>query len=132
MRKLLKRSLYRLIFSYIYAFLGALLFYYLERKPERNREIYSRLARKLHQEFTNQFNVSINESNFKQFMEKAFQVVLVGNKPDWSILGGLSFTMTSLTTVGEYYARIHREVIVYRLVHKDTCLHRKGFVLCTN
>ena len=75
--------------------------YVIERKPETNAEISSRLSLKLHRDFTEQFNISINESDFKCFMQKAFEVVTVGNKMDWSILSGLSFTMTSLTTIGK-------------------------------
>lgn len=77
------------------------MFYVIERKPETNKEIYSRLARKLHEDFTNQYHVSINESDFQCFMQKAFEAVKVGNKLDWGILAGLSFTMTSLTTIGK-------------------------------
>ncbi|XP_020603095.1 potassium channel subfamily K member 15-like [Orbicella faveolata] len=76
------------------------MFYYLERKPEKNKEVYFRLSRELQQNFTAQYNTSINESDFKRFMQKAFEVVRVGNKPDWSILSGLSFSMTTLATVG--------------------------------
>lgn len=97
------KSFFRLIFSYVYAFVGGCIFYVIERKPETNKEIYSRLSRKLHRDFTNQFNISINESDFKCFMQEAFEVVSVGNKMDWSILSGLSFTMTSLTTIGKWF-----------------------------
>lgn len=103
MKKLLMKSFFRLIFSYVYAFVGGCIFYVIERKPETNKEVYSRLSRKLHRDFTNQFNSSINESDFKCFMQKAFEVVSVGNKMDWSILSGLSFTMTSLTTIGKWF-----------------------------
>ena len=101
MKKLLLKSLFRLVFSYVYAFVGGCIFYVIERKPESNKEIYLRLSRELHQDFTSQFNVSINESDFQYFMQKAFEAVSVGNKLDWSILSGLSFTMTSLTTIGK-------------------------------
>ena len=101
MKQLLMKSLFRLIFSYVYAFVGGCIFYVIERKPETNKEIFSRLSHKLHQEFTKQYNVSINESDFQCFMQKAFEIVKVGNKLDWSILSGLSFTMTSLTTIGK-------------------------------
>lgn len=77
--------------------------YVIERKPETHEEIYSRLSRKLHRDFTTQFNVSVDESNFNCFMQKAFEVVTVKNKMDWSILSGLSFTMTSLTTIGRWF-----------------------------
>ena len=84
------------------------MFYLLERKPEKNKEVYNRLSRELQQNFTVQFNISINESDFKRFMQKAFEVVRVGNKADWSILSGLSFSMTSLATVGELHTCILR------------------------
>lgn len=103
MKKLLIKSFFRLIFSYVYAFVGGCILYVIERKPETNEEISSRLSIKLHRDFTNQFNISINESDFKRFMQKAFEVVRVGNKPDWSILSGLSFSMTTLATVGELH-----------------------------
>ena len=73
----------------------------IERKPESNRQLYSRLAGQLRRNFTTQFNISINESDFKLFINQAFDVVTIGNKPDWSIFYGLSFAMTSLTTVGK-------------------------------
>jgi len=103
MKKLLQKSLWRAFLLYIYAVLGACMFYYLERKPEKNKEVYFRLSRELQQNFTAQYNTSINESDFKRFMQKAFEVVRVGNKPDWSILSGLSFSMTTLATVGKWY-----------------------------
>lgn len=79
------------------------MFYLLERKPEKNKEVYFRLSRELQQNFTAQFNISINEKDFQRFMQKAFEVVRVGNKADWSILSGLSFSMTSLATVGKLH-----------------------------
>lgn len=103
MKKLLIKSFVRLTLSYVYAFVGGCIFYAIERKPETQEEIYSRLSRKLRQDFTAQFNISINESDFNCFMHKAFEVVTVGNKMDWSILSGLSFTMTSLTTIGRWF-----------------------------
>ena len=105
MKELVKKSLWRLILSYIYAFLGGCVFYFIERKPETNKEAYSRLSRELHQDFTNQFNISINESDFTRFMQRAFEAVTIGNKADWSIISGLSFTMTSLTTIGKWYRK---------------------------
>ena len=78
------------------------MFYHIERKPEQNKEISSRLFRELQENFTRQFNISVNESNFQRFMQEAFEVVRIGNKPDWSILTGLSFSMTTLSTVGKW------------------------------
>lgn len=103
MRKLLIKSFVRLILSYVYAFVGGCILYVIERKSETNEEIYSRLSRKLRRDLTAQFNISINESDFNCFMHKAFEAVTVGNKMDWSILSGLSFTMTSLTTIGRWF-----------------------------
>lgn len=103
MKKLLIKSFVRLILSYVYAFVGGCVLYAIERKPETNEEISSRLSQKLHRDFILKFNISINESDFKCFMQKAFDVVTVGNKMDWSILSGLSFTMTSLTTIGKWF-----------------------------
>jgi len=103
MKKLLQKSLWRAFLLYIYAVLGGCMFYLLERKPEKNREVYFRLSRELQENFTAQFNISINESDFKRFMQKAFEVVRVGSKADWSILSGLSFSMTTLATVGELH-----------------------------
>ncbi|XP_078377577.1 two pore potassium channel protein sup-9-like [Oculina patagonica] len=114
MKKLLWKSLYRLVFSYVYAFVGGCMFYVIERKPETNNEIFLRLSRRLHEDFTNKYNVSINESDFQCFMQKAFEVVSVGKKMDWSILAGLSFTMTSLTTIG--YGHITPETPLGQIV----------------
>ena len=77
------------------------MFYFLERRPEKNKEVYFGLSRELQQNLSTQLNISINERDFKRFMQKAFEVVRVGNKADWSILSGLSFSMTSLATVGK-------------------------------
>jgi len=101
MKKLLQKSLWRASLLYIYAVLGGCIFYFLERKPEKNKEVYFRLSRELQQNLTAQFNISINEEDFQRFMQKAFEVVRVGNKADWSILSGLSFSMTTLATVGK-------------------------------
>ena len=98
---LVKKSLWRAALLYIYGFIGGCVFVVIERKPESNRQLYSRLAGQLRRNFTTQFNISINESDFKLFMDQAFDVVTIGNKPDWSILYGLGFAMTSLTTVGK-------------------------------
>jgi hypothetical protein len=103
MKKLLQKSLWRASLLYIYAVLGGCMFYFLERKPEKNKEVYFRLSRELQQNFTAQFNISINEEDFQRFMQKAFEVVRVGNKADWSILSGLSFSMTTLATVGKWH-----------------------------
>ena len=97
---LVKKSLWRAVLLYAYAFIGAYIFYIIERKPESGRQRYLRLAEQLQHNFTTQFNITINQSDFKVFMEKAFDVVTVGKKRDWTILSAFSFTMTSLTTVG--------------------------------
>ena len=78
------------------------MFYFLETRPEKNKEVYFWLSRELQQNFTTQLNISINERDFNRFMQKAFEVVRVGNKADWSILSGLSSSMTSLATVGKF------------------------------
>lgn len=101
MNELVKKSILRTSLLYVYAFLGGCLLYLIERKPENNREVYLRLTQELQRDFIIQFNISINESDFKRFMQRAFEVVSIGNKADWSILNGLSFTMTSLTTIGK-------------------------------
>ena len=98
---LVKKSLWRAALLYIYGFIGGCVFVVIERKSESNRQLYSRLTRQLRRNFTTQFNISVNESDFKLFMEQAFDVVTIGNKPDWSIFYGLGFAMTSLTTVGK-------------------------------
>ena len=77
------------------------MFCFLERRPKKNKEVYFRLSRELQQNFSTQLNISINEDDFKRFMQKAFEVIRVGNKADWSILSGLSFLVTSLATVGK-------------------------------
>jgi len=103
MKKLLQKSLRRASLLYIYAALGGCMFYLLERKPEKNKEVYFRLSRELQENFTAQFNISVNESDFKRFMQKAFEVVRTGNKADWSILSGFSFSVTTLATVGKWH-----------------------------
>ena len=103
MKTLLQKSLWRAFLLYVYAVVGGCIFYFLERKPEKNREVYFRLSRELQENFTAQFNISVNESDFKRFMQKSFEVVRVGNKADWSILSGLSFSMTTLATVGKLH-----------------------------
>ena len=97
---LVKKSLWRATLLYAYAFVGGCIFYIIERKPESSQERYTRLAQQLQQNFTTKFNVSVNESDFKIFMQKAFEVVTAGNKADWNIFSGLGFAMTSLTTIG--------------------------------
>ena len=77
------------------------MFCFLERRPNKNKEVYFRLSGELQQNFSTQLNISINEDDFKRFMQKAFEVIRVGNKADWSILSGLSFLVTSLATVGK-------------------------------
>ena len=77
------------------------MFYLIERTPEKNKDIFARLSLELRQNVTTQFNISINESDFQRFMQRTFEVVRVGNKPDWTILTGLSFSMTTLATVGK-------------------------------
>ena len=77
------------------------MFYLIERTPEKNKDIFSRLSLELQQNFTTRFNISINESDFQRFMQRTFEVVRVGNKPGWTILTGLSFSMTTLATVGK-------------------------------
>ena len=99
--ELVKKSLWRATLYYAYAFIGGCIFYVIERKPETSRQLYSRLSKELQQNFTTKFNISINESDFKVFMQKAFDIETAGNKADWSILSALSFTMTSLTTIGK-------------------------------
>ena len=76
------------------------MFYLIERKPENNREACRRLSQQLRHDLIMQFNISMNESDFKRFMQRAYDAVSLGNKVDWSILNGLFFTMTSLTTIG--------------------------------
>ena len=100
MNELVKKSIQRTSLLFVYTFLGGCLFYLIERKPENNRDAFRRLSQELRDDFIIQFNISINESDFKRFMQRAFEVVSVRNKTEWSILNGLFFTMTSLTTIG--------------------------------
>ncbi len=102
MNKLVKKSILRATLLYTYAFLGGCIFYLIERKPEKNKEVYSRLSQELQREIVIQYNISINQSDFKRFMQRAFDAVTIGNKADWSILNGLTFTITSLTTIGKW------------------------------
>lgn len=102
MNELVKKSILRATLLYTYAFLGGCIFYLIERKPEKNKEVYSRLSQELQREFVIQYNISINQSDFKRFMQRAFEAVTVGNKADWSILNGLTFTITSLSTIGKW------------------------------
>ena len=104
--KLAKKCVWRATLLYVYGLIGGCILYIIEREPESSRQLYSRLSKQLQQNFTAQFNISINESDFNLFMKKAFDVVTVGNKPDWNIITGLSFAMTSLTTVGEW--KLHK------------------------
>ena len=97
---LVKKSLWRAGLLYAYAFIGAWIFYMIERKPESGSQRYSRLAEQLQHNFTTQFNITINQSDFRVFMEKAFNVITAEKKRDWTILSAFSFTITSLTTVG--------------------------------
>ena len=91
---LVKKSLWRAALLYIYGFIGGCVFVVIERKPESNRQLYSRLARQLRRNFTTQFNISISESDFKLFMHQAFDVVTIGNKPDWSLWSKLCDDVT--------------------------------------
>lgn len=100
MRELVKKSLWRVTLLYVYAFLGGCLFYYIEGKPEKNLDQSSRLWKELHRGFANKYNISINESDFQRFVQKAFDAVHVGTRPDWGIFTGMTFTITTLTTIG--------------------------------
>ena len=99
--ELVKKSLWRTTLLYAYSFIGGFIFCVIERRPESSKQLYSRLAQQLHQNFTTQLNISINKSDFNFFMQKAFDIVTVGNKADWDILSAVGFTMSSLTTVGK-------------------------------
>ena len=98
LKKLLMKSLFRASLLFAYALFGGGLFYCIEKKPEDNKDVYLRLSRELQTNFTNRFNVSIKENDFKSFIHRAFEVVQVGHKADWSFLSSLSF---SLTKVGD-------------------------------
>lgn len=98
---LVKKGLWRALLLYAYAFLGGCIFYVIERKPESSRQSYSRLTRQLQENFTTKYNISINESDFNVFMQKAFTIVTEGNKLDWDIFIGMGFAITSLTTIGK-------------------------------
>lgn len=120
MKELLKKSLWRGILLYVYVFLGGCLFYYIERKPERNQELSSRLLRELQRGFAVKYNISINESYFRRFAQKAFDAVHVGTKPDWGIFTGMTFTITTLTTIG--YGHITPETSLGQLLTILYCL----------
>ena len=102
MNELVKKSLLRATFLYTYVFIGGCIFYIIEKKPENNKDASSRLSRELQRNFTNKFNISVNDSEFERFMQRAFEIVRLGKKADWGILTGTSFTMTSLTTIGKW------------------------------
>ena len=91
MKKLLMKSLFRVSLLFAYALFGGGLFYCIEKKPEDNRDVYLRLSRELQTNFTNRFNVSIMENDFKSFIHRAFEVVQVGHKADWSFLSSSAF-----------------------------------------
>ena len=80
------KSLFRVSLLFAYALFGGGLFYCIEKKPEDNKDVYLRLSRELQTNFTNRFNVSINENDFKSFIHWAFEVVQVGHKADWSFI----------------------------------------------
>ena len=101
MKKLSMKSLFRVSLLFAYALFGGGLFYCIEKKPEDNKDVYLRLSRELQTNFTNRFNVSINDNDFKSFIHRAFEVVQVGHKADWSFLSSLSFSLTTLATVGK-------------------------------
>ena len=69
------KSLFRAWLLFVYALFGGGLFYWIEKKPEDNKDVNLRLSRELQTNFTNKFNVSINESDFKSFIYRAFEVV---------------------------------------------------------
>ena len=75
MKKLLMKSLFRASLLFAYALFGGGLFYCIEKKPEDNKDVNLRLSRELQTYVTNKFNVSINESDFKSFIYRAFEVV---------------------------------------------------------
>ena len=97
------KSLFRVSLLFAYALFGGGLFYCIEKKPEDNKDVYLRLSRELQTNFTNRFNVSIKEKDFKSFIHRAFEVVQVGHKADWSFLSSLSFSLTTLATVGKWH-----------------------------
>ena len=101
MKKLLMKSLFRVSLLFAYALFGGGLFYCIEKKPEDNRDVYLILSRELQTNFKNRFNVSIKEKDCKSFIHRAFEVVQVGHKADWSFLNSLSFSLTTLATVGK-------------------------------
>ncbi|XP_078377569.1 potassium channel subfamily K member 15-like isoform X2 [Oculina patagonica] len=119
MNELVKKSILRATLLYTYAFLGGCIFYLIERKPEKNKDVYSRLSQELQREIVIQYNISINQSDFKRFMQRAFDAVTIGNKADWSILNGLTFTITSLTTIG--YGHITPETALGQIVTVVYC-----------
>ena len=88
----------------------------LKRSRSKTKKFFSRLSQELRYNFTSQFNISINESDFQRFMKEAFEVVRIGNKADWSILVGLSFSMTTLSTVGKWLKVARGYLMVGKLV----------------
>ena len=69
------KRLFRASLLFVYALFGGGLFYCIEKKPEDNKDVNLRLSRELQTYVTNKFNVSINESDFKSFIYRAFEVV---------------------------------------------------------
>ncbi|XP_022795967.1 potassium channel subfamily K member 3-like [Stylophora pistillata] len=100
MKNLLRKSLFRVSVLFVYALFGGGLFYCIEKIPEDSKDVYLRLSRELQTNFTNKFNVSMNEEDFKRFIYRAFEVVGVRRNADWNFLRSLSFTLTTLATVG--------------------------------
>ena len=66
------KSLFWASLLFAYALFGGGLFYCIEKKPEDNKDVYLRLFRELQTNFTNKFNVSINENDFKSFIHRPF------------------------------------------------------------
>ena len=66
------KSLFRTWLLFVYALFGGGLFYWIEKKPEDNKDVNLRLSRELQTNFTNKFNVS---NDFKSFIHRAFEVI---------------------------------------------------------